>query len=181
MKYMTKCLAYTIDQGIYKELQGQQLEFVSENAQKFVPGSLDHKHFFTALSPEAAKMRCVKCFSPATGYNRSGSCPGDAWYKGHRIARLGHDIILCIRCGAYSVGRVYQLMSFCAGRPWSIASERAKANMTDGKHPTTGAAVGSIVCLERFFKCSLPEVVNPCEEQVLEDDRVPEVCEALDF
>ena len=53
--------------------------------------------------------------------------------------------------------------------------------MTDGKHPTTGAAVGSIVCLDRFFKCSLPEVVNPCEEQVLEDERVPEVWEALDF
>ena len=126
-------------------------------------------------------MRCVKCFSPATGFNRSGSCPGDAWCKGHRIARLGHDIILCIRCGAYSVGRVYQLMSICAGRPWSIASKRAKANMTDGKHPTTGAAVGSIVCLERFFKCSLPVVVNAFEEQVLEDERVPEVWEALDF
>ena len=53
--------------------------------------------------------------------------------------------------------------------------------MTDGKHPTTGAAVGSIVCLERFFKCSLLEVVNPCEEQVLEDERVPVIWEALGF
>jgi hypothetical protein len=168
VKYSTRCLSWAIDRALYQEIQGQQLEFVSECARKFVPGSLDHKHFFTALTPEAKKMRCVKCFSPATGYNRFGSCHGDAWCKGHRIARLGHDIILCIRCGAYSVGRVYQLMSFCAGRPWSTASVRAKANMTDGKHPTTGAAVGSIVCLARFFKCSLPEVVEPGDEQVVE-------------
>ena len=53
--------------------------------------------------------------------------------------------------------------------------------MTDGNHPTTGAVVGSIVCLERFFKCSLPEVVNPCEEQILEDERIPEIWEALGF
>ena len=53
--------------------------------------------------------------------------------------------------------------------------------MTDGKPPTTGAAVGSIVCLERFFKCSLPDVVKPGDEQVLEDERVPDVWEALDF
>ena len=56
MKYMTKCLAYTIDQGIYKELQGQHLEFVSENAQKFVPGSLDHKHFSQPL-----RLRLQRC------------------------------------------------------------------------------------------------------------------------
>jgi hypothetical protein len=85
----------------------------------------------------------------------------------YKITSVYFFVILCIRCGAYSVGRVYQLMSFCAGRPWSTASVRAKANMTDGKHPTTGAAVGSIVCLARFFKCSLPEVVEPGDEQVV--------------
>ena len=43
-------------------------------------------------------------------------------------------------------------MARCVGKPWSIASRRAKASMCDGKHPTSGAAIGNIVCLDRFFK-----------------------------
>jgi len=104
--YMTRCLANSIDQGLYQEIQGQKLARACSSECRFVLGSLDQKHFFTFLTLAASKLLCVKCFSPASNFSRQASCPGDVWAKGHCMARLGHDILLRIRCGAYSVGRV---------------------------------------------------------------------------
>jgi hypothetical protein len=166
LTFMTKCLAFAIDRKLYQEIQEHRFERLESSLCRFVPGSLDHKHFFTSITPEAERLRCIKCFSPASSHNRQGSCSGDVWAKGHRIARLGHNIIFCIRCGAYSVGRVHQLMSYCAGAPWSSASRRAKSLICEGRHPNSGVDIGNVVCLERFFKCVTPvaAAADPDEE-----------------
>jgi len=54
--------------------------------------------------------------------------------------------------------------------------------MADGKHANTGVVVGSIVCLERFFKYSaLLALGFHGNEGELEDEPIVEICEALGF
>ena len=125
--------------------------------------SLSNLHSFTMLHEDAAKARCVKCVLP-----RRLETLGDVWEKGHRLARVGADIVFCIRCGSFSIGRTDQLYSHCRGTPWSIASRRAKARLVNGLHPHTGVAVAQPVQLVRFFGSCAP--LNEGEPQVIDED-----------
>ena len=62
VQYMTRCLAFAMDNQLYTEIQDRHLELISVSSKKFDPDSLASKHFFTKLCQGAFKTRCVKCF-----------------------------------------------------------------------------------------------------------------------
>ena len=155
LKFMAKCLAYSIDNRLYQDIQGQQFAVISRSTNHFDPEALACKHFFTHMFGEHRKARCVKCFSPCVGVSRNGKCPGDAWAKGHLLMSLGCDLVFCRCCGAYSVGRVSHLYNVCTKAPWSSTSKKAKTRLLGGMHPVTGTALGIPVPLIRYFK---PEI-----------------------
>ena len=174
VQYITKCLAFAMDHALYEEIQEQRFEFVNKSFERVDPVSPSNLHSFTMLHEDAAKARCVKCFASSARDTRHGKCPGDVWEKGHRLARVGADIVFCIRFGSFSIGRTDQLYSHCRGTPWSIASRRAKARLVNGLHPHTGVAVAQPVQLVRFFGSSAP--LNEGEPQVIDEDLLA-ICE----
>ena len=70
LKSMAKCLGFSIDEGIYKEIQDQQFELVTKAELKLDPETLTKRHFFTHLTDGASRARCVKCYSSSTGAMR---------------------------------------------------------------------------------------------------------------
>ena len=47
VKYMTRCLSFAIDNGLYKDIQNDQLELISKASSVYNPENLLSKHFFT--------------------------------------------------------------------------------------------------------------------------------------
>ena len=167
VKYMTRCLSFAIDNGLYKDIQNDQLELISKASSVYNPETLLSKHFFTKLFDESSSKRCVKCFTKSIGGVRFGQCPGDIWMLGHRMCSVGCDLVFCNRCGAYSVGRVDLLMNSCHGKPTTTATRRAKGRLVEGKHPTTNIFMASPKPLCRYFRFN-PEDVHQTDEVPVE-------------
>ena len=179
MKYMSKCLANSIDKGIYKDIQDQQLVLIAHAESKFDPGSLASMHFFTYFSAQSSRARCVKCFSTCSGVTRSGLCKGDVWAKGHRLVGIGDDLVFCSRCGAYSVGRANLLFHLCPGKPWSHTTKQAKTRMLGGLHPVTSKAIGDPIPLVRFFKPSLSRATTEDADAHIELDDITSILQEV--
>jgi len=167
VKYMTRCLAFAIDKELYKDIQNDQLELISKASSVYNPETLLEKHFFTKLFVESSSSRCVKCFAKSVGGVRFGKCPGDIWRFGHRMWSVGCDLVFCMRCGAYSVGRVDHLMDSCHGKPTTTATRRHKARLVEGEHPISRVFIAMTKPLCRYFRFN-PEDVHPFDEAPIE-------------
>ena len=152
VKFMTRCLSYAIDNKVYKDVQNERLSIIEKATFKYDPDSLASRHFFTFVLEGASSYRCVKCFAVSSKASRLGRCSGDCWARGHRLSSVGHNIIFCIRCGAYSIGRVNLLGNSCHGCAFSIATKRAKERLLCGLHPTTKVFISPPKPLTRYFR-----------------------------
>ena len=168
VKFMTRCLSFAIEKGVYKDIQNEQLEYISKASSVYDPETLLQKHFFTKLFDDSISKRCVKCFAKSAGGARFGKCPGDVWLLGHRISTIGADLVFCIRCGAFSMGRVDLLLSTCHGKPTTAATRRAKARLVEGKHPITMTFIAHPKPLCRYFRPS-PGIDHLIDEVPVED------------
>ena len=96
------------------------------------------KHLFR---PSAGAFRCALCMiNSSSGFSKS-PCEGHAYKLGHRIWFL-EGLHFCVRCGAYSGGRIGRLAEQCPGWPATAHLQKAKPKLLLGVHPTGGQFLG---------------------------------------
>ena len=94
----------------------------------------------TIARDKFGQPRCVRCLFPAGVCDRVPCKP--AGINGHCLVQLGTGHF-CKRCGAFCFKALRLLAGQCKGRPSDQAADWRLRRMLSGRHPVTGAFVGT--------------------------------------
>ena len=84
---------------------------------------------------------CALCMINSSSGLSKSPCEGHAYKLGHRICFFGRPHV-CVRCGAYSGGRIGRLAVQCPGWPVTDHFQKAKPKLMLAVHPTGGQILG---------------------------------------
>jgi hypothetical protein len=101
----------------------------------------DHR---VCIEPATLRVRCSRCMASAELVETlcKYPCKREEEDRGHTIWTVG-EFIFCSRCGAHSARRAQGLTHSCHGIPSSTSADYRRKRLLDGKHPTTGAEIGT--------------------------------------
>ena len=90
----------------------------------------------------ALRWRCISCLRTANSAAVLRRAPCSRFVLGRHVLWNIGAYTFCIKCGAFSRIRTYNLHGFCLGRPANDTTNRRLQRLKSGSDPLTGAFLG---------------------------------------